>query len=64
MQAAPAGAVAWTGEPDTVMPWRRSAAAKTCAARSDGSGTRPKPVAGRPSSTHSAEIGATTSSVR
>ena len=60
----PPAATPWAGVPTTSMPWATSAAAKVCAAYSDGSSTRPEPAAGRPSSTHRAVIGETTCSGR
>ena len=46
------------------MPSRRRASAKTRAAYWDGSSTRPKPLRGRPPSTHREVMGATTWSGR
>ena len=60
----PPAATPWVGTPTTVMPWETRAAAKVCAAYSDGSSTRPEPTAGRPSSTQSAVTRETTCSGR
>ena len=51
-----------TGWPVTRTPAARSSWAKYVAAVSDGSGTRPLPEAGRPSSAHSAVMRETTPS--